>query len=137
MERFSPADRAGVLLDVAHNPAGAWALRAALSHLVPEPRKMTAVFGCLADKPVSELAQILFPLFESIILVEVDSPRRASLAQMGAAAEPTGVTVRNADNIEDALEQAWASTPGDGLVVVTGSVYLVGAVRPHLTEAKE
>lgn len=137
MERFSQAGRADVLLDVAHNPAGAWALRAALSHLATEPHKMTAVFGCLADKPISELAQILFPLFESVILVEVDSPRRASLAQMAAAAEPTGVTVQNADDVEDALQQARASTPDDGLVVVTGSVYLVGAARPYLTEAKE
>jgi len=37
--------------------------------------------------------------------------------------------------VQDALQQAWSSTPADGLVLVTGSVYLVGAARSHLMEA--
>ena len=135
MERLPVPGHSDILLDVAHNPAGAWALRSALSHLDLEPRSMTAVFGCLADKPVGEIAQILFPLFESVVLIEVDSPRRATLAQMAEAAEPTGVTRHTADNVQDALEKAWALTPTDGLVVVTGSVYLVGAARSHLIGA--
>jgi len=135
LERFSQPGHADVLLDVAHNTAGAWALRSALSHLDPEPRTMTAVFGCLRDKPVGELAQILFPMFETVVLVEVDSPRKASLAEMKTAAAPTGVKVATAENVRDAMEQAWAATPENGLVVVTGSVYLVGAVRAMLAEA--
>ena len=51
-------DRADVLLDVGHNPAGAWALRAAVSHL-DRGQPLTLVFGCLKDKPAAELAQIL------------------------------------------------------------------------------
>src|SRR5271165_1838275 len=135
LERFSQPGRADVLLDVAHNPAGAWALRSALSHLDPEPRTMTAVFGCLRDKPFEEMAQILFPMFETVVLVEVGSPRKASLAEMETAARATGVKVVTAENVRDAMERAWAGTPGDGLVVVTGSVYLVGAVRAMLVEA--
>jgi dihydrofolate synthase/folylpolyglutamate synthase len=135
MERLSTLGRADVLLDVAHNPAGAWALRSALSHLDPEPHGMTAVFGCLSDKPVADIAQILFPLFDSVVLTEVDSPRRAPLSAMIAAAEPTGVTVHTTEDPRAALEQAWAVTPVEGLVVVTGSVYLVGAVRSLLTES--
>ena len=134
MERLSVSGRADVLLDVAHNPAGAWALRSALSHIDPEARHMTAVFGCLADKPVGEIAQILFPLFEFVVLTEVDSPRRAPLPAMVAAAEFTGVRIQTAEDARNALEQAWAITPQDGLVVVTGSVFLVGAIRSMLTE---
>ncbi len=134
MERLRVSGRADVLLDVAHNPAGAWALRSALSHLEPEPRGMTAVFGCLADKPVADIAQILFPLFGTVVLTEVDSPRRAPLATMVAAAEPTGVRIETVADIKGALERAWAVTPGDGVVVVTGSVYLVGAARSLLAE---
>lgn len=132
MERLSTHGRADVLLDVAHNPAGAWALRAALSHLNPEPRGMTAVFGCLADKPVGDIAQILFPLFDSVVLTEVDSPRRASLGAMVAAAQATGAKVYAASDARAALKQAWELTGAEGLVVVTGSVYLVGAVRSLL-----
>jgi dihydrofolate synthase / folylpolyglutamate synthase len=134
MERISVDDHADVMLDVAHNPAGAWALRSALSNLNPEPRALTAVFGCLADKPVAELAQILFPLFDRVILTEVDSPRRASIDEMLKAAHATGVRTETADSVRRALESASAFTPADGLVVVTGSVYLVGAARAALME---
>jgi dihydrofolate synthase/folylpolyglutamate synthase len=137
LERFPQRGRADVLLDVAHNPAGAWALRSALSHLDPEPRKMTAVFGCLRDKPVGEMAQILFPLFETVVLSEVDSPRRATLAEMEAAAAVMGVAVVTAENARDALERAWALTPVDGLVVVMGSIYLIGALRPVVAHAAQ
>ncbi|MBV8629370.1 MAG: bifunctional folylpolyglutamate synthase/dihydrofolate synthase [Silvibacterium sp.] len=137
MERLSAPGRADVLLDVAHNPAGAWALRAALSHLDPEPHPITAVFGCLADKPIMDIARILFPLFDSVVLTEVNSPRRAPLPAMIAAAKPTGVRIYTADDPRAALDQAWAVTPIDGLVVVTGSVYLVGAVRSLLTETAQ
>ena len=132
LERLCMPGSADVLLDVAHNPAGAWALRSALSHLDPQPRGMTIVFGCLRDKAIAEIAQILFPLFDQVLLTEVDSPRTASLAEMLAAAERTGAKVETAENPVEALRQAQADTPADGLIVVTGSVYLIGALREKL-----
>ncbi|MGB7190750.1 MAG: Mur ligase family protein, partial [Acidobacteriaceae bacterium] len=132
LERFSQPGRPDVLVDVAHNPAGAWALRSALSHLDPPPRTMTAVFGCLKDKAVGEMAQILFPLFEVVALTEVPSPRTASLEELRKAAEATGVRVLMAEGPRQALAQAMAATPPEGLVVVAGSVYLVGGLREML-----
>jgi dihydrofolate synthase/folylpolyglutamate synthase len=128
LERF-PADEHGaaVLLDVAHNPAGAWALRAALSG--ENGREMTLVFGCLKDKPYTELAQILFPRFDRVLLAQVDSPRAAAMEDMAAAAEATGVPFERHASAEAALETARRVTPIGGLIVVTGSVYLVGKVR--------
>jgi dihydrofolate synthase / folylpolyglutamate synthase len=125
------ASRAGVLLDVGHNPAGAWALRAAVSRL-DQGQTLTLVFGCLKDKPIAELAQILFPLFRNVILTPVDSPRRASVEDMLAAARSTDSAAEVATDATHALERAFHITPADGLVVVTGSVYLVGEVRPML-----
>ena len=57
------------ILDVAHNPAGAWALRAGLRDRWGPmmARPWILVFSCLRDKPLAELAQILFPLFEQVI----------------------------------------------------------------------
>jgi dihydrofolate synthase / folylpolyglutamate synthase len=136
LERFVQKGRADVLIDVAHNPAGAWALRSALSHLDPAPKTMTIVFGCLRDKAVAEMAQILFPLFDKVVLTEVDSPRRASMAEMQAAAAATGADTSTATDVVDAIQQAWEATPADGLIVATGSVYLVGAIRDALTGAK-
>ena len=135
LERFTRPGRADVILDVGHNPAGAWALRSALSHLDAAPRAMTAVFGCLRDKALDEMAQILFPLFNQVVLTEVSSPRTATLAQLEAAARATGANAHSAANPRQALTEALALTPPDGLVVVTGSVYLVGELRGILQES--
>ena len=53
-----------LLLDVAHNPAGAWTLRSAIAAL-PQDKPRTLIFSCLRDKSLSEMSQILFPLFDS------------------------------------------------------------------------
>jgi dihydrofolate synthase / folylpolyglutamate synthase len=127
--------RADVLLDVGHNPAGAWALRAAISPLADE-QPLTLVFGCLKDKPAGELAQILFPLFGRVVLTPVDSPRSASLVDLLSAAAATGSEVETAANALSAVERAFQLTPASGLVVVTGSVYLVGEVRPTLVASR-
>ena len=50
-----------MVLDVAHNPAGAWALRSALSENFPD-RELTFVFAAMRDKPLQEIAEILFPI---------------------------------------------------------------------------
>ncbi|MGA7156503.1 MAG: Mur ligase family protein, partial [Acidobacteriaceae bacterium] len=80
---------AALLLDVAHNPAGAWTLRAALSQL-PEHLPRTLIFGCLADKQIDEMEQVLLPLFDAtsgdparardhVILAPVHNPRAATV----------------------------------------------------------
>jgi dihydrofolate synthase/folylpolyglutamate synthase len=115
-------DGRSILLDVGHNPAGAWTLRAALAAEKQPPRNL--IFGCLEDKPVEELAQILFPLFDRILLVPVPSPRTASGERLLAAAHSVGA----AATLEPNLAAALAASSGDD-AVITGSVYLVGEAR--------
>jgi len=132
LERFAgKGARADVLLDVAHNPAGAWALRAAVSTILScgAGRGATLVFGCLKDKALAEMAQILFPLFDRVVLTEVSSPRTASSTDLAAAASSTGVDAEIASGVGEALQRACSMTPVDGLIVVGGSVYLAGEVR--------
>jgi dihydrofolate synthase/folylpolyglutamate synthase len=82
------------VLDVAHNPAGAWALRAALRPLLdldaPNAKPATLIFGCLRDKPIAEMAQILFPIFDRVIFAPIHSPRATPMADLLAAAASTG-----------------------------------------------
>ena len=133
LERIAIAGRAEILLDVAHNPAGAWALRAALSSLGGEPaRRNVLVFGCMQDKAYEEMAQILFPLFDLVVATPVLSPRSASADEIVAAAAKTGVQAITARDGHEALEKAWAETSATDRIVVAGSVYLVGEVRPLL-----
>jgi dihydrofolate synthase/folylpolyglutamate synthase len=122
------------ILDVAHNPAGAWALRAGLrdsfeAEFAGKPK--TLVFSCLRDKPLREMAQILFPVFDRVIFAPISSLRAASMADLLAAAEATGTSAQAADSVEVALYVASEGIPG-GVVVISGSVYLVGEARHAL-----
>ena len=122
-----------ILLDVAHNPAGAWTLRSAVSQLEGEGPRLL-IFGCMRDKALGEMAQILFPLFDHIFLTELASPRAASLDELAAVAERTGAaSTRCADpGTALALAQAAAGASPDALIVAAGSVVLVGALRSAL-----
>ena len=122
------------VLDVAHNPAGAWALRAALSATAKDGEPQTLVFACLRDKPLKEMAQILFPLFDRVVLAPVHSARATRVEELLAAAEATGVPARATSSVAEALGLARELTPA-GRVVVSGSVYLVGEAR-HLLLAE-
>lgn len=117
------------VLDVAHNPAGAWALRAGLRGSWDDEGPQTLIFGCMRDKPLAELAQILFPLFGQIVFAPIHSPRATPMDELLAAAEAAGIPARVADTVEHALNLAEELTPS-GRVVVSGSVYLVGEARP-------
>lgn len=129
-----------LLLDVAHNPAGAWTLRDAISGL-PEERPRTLIFSCLRDKNLTEMSRILFPLFDSspegdplrrrdhVLLAPIGNPRAAGVDDLLAAAHALGVPAHAAPHLAGALAQARAITPPGGLILATGSVYLVGEIR--------
>ncbi len=63
-----------MIFDVAHNPAGAWALRSAISETFPD-REITLVFAAMRDKAVQEMADILFPLAARVVVTHIDNPR--------------------------------------------------------------
>jgi dihydrofolate synthase/folylpolyglutamate synthase len=123
------------ILDVAHNPAGAWALRAALSDLPDEQRPWTLVFSCLRDKPLKEMSQILFPLFDQVIFAPIHSARAAAMEDLEAAAVALGITSISGASVCEALKLAVDRAPA-GSIVISGSVYLVGEARPLLLPAE-
>jgi dihydrofolate synthase / folylpolyglutamate synthase len=120
-----------ILLDVAHNPAGAWALRSALSTYF-EDVPITILFGAMRDKAIAEMTQILFPLAERVIATQPANPRAATPQEVAELAAPTGADLLCEAQVEAALQKARAATPAHGVVVVTGSIYLVGAVMGML-----
>jgi dihydrofolate synthase / folylpolyglutamate synthase len=146
----NPASRIEFILDVAHNPAGAWALRSALStsapvaenagapHLASEMWDRTPgqvlIFACLRDKPLREMTQILFPLFDHVILAPIHSPRATEVADLLAAAEATSVPSTPASTVAEAIEIARSLNPAR--IVISGSVYLVGEARALLLHHK-
>ena len=119
------SDHAEVVFDVAHNPAGAWALRSTLSAAY-EDRPLTFVFGAMRDKEISGIAEILFPLADRVIATRADNPRAATVVEIRQAAVRVSVEINDAPDVASALAQARAAAGPKGLVVVTGSIYIVG-----------
>jgi len=117
------------LLDGAHNPAGAAALRNYLDEFEHGP--LTLIFGAMRDKKLDQIAQILFPLAECLILTPIDNPRAASVETLLRLARrfERGV-VMEANSSPEAVRLAITQTPNNGLICVTGSLYLIGETRP-------
>lgn len=114
-----------IVMDVAHNPAGAWALRSALSAQY-EDRPLIFVFGAMRDKSISEMAEILFPLAEQVIAVQAENPRSASPEEIREAAKRSSTEIETAENVASALDRARALSKLETVVVITGSIYVVG-----------
>jgi dihydrofolate synthase/folylpolyglutamate synthase len=128
--------RNGILLDGAHNIAGARVLAAYLDEFVRQP--VTLIFGAMGDKNIREITDILFPKAKYLILTKVDNPRSAlpeDLLKLVPAAFPKD-NVFPAKNIGEALEIAHTSTVDNGLICVTGSLYLVGEAQKILKDKK-
>jgi len=120
-----------IVLDVAHNPAGAWALRSLLSSCY-EDRRLVFVFGAMRDKAIAEISQILFPLAESVIATCAQNPRSATPEEIGQAAYGTGTEMETAADVSSAIERARQLAKLEGVVVVTGSIYVVGEAMQAL-----
>jgi dihydrofolate synthase/folylpolyglutamate synthase len=132
--------RPRLLLDGAHNPAGARALcayleevRSAECGVRSDPASnIVLLFGVMRDKAVAEMADLLFPLAGAVVLTRPPQKRAATTQVL---AQLTGHLNHRIIQCEDpgaALAKARDLAGPDGIVVVTGSLYLVGAVKPEL-----
>jgi dihydrofolate synthase/folylpolyglutamate synthase len=129
LQVISQPDGKAIVLDGAHNAAGAAALRAALEKDFRETRPVF-IFGALADKKWSEICTILAPLAAGVITVPVASERTAQpadLAEAFRAASP-GLRAAPASSLEEALN----TCKDRPFIVITGSLYLVGEALERL-----
>lgn len=120
-----------MVIDVAHNPAGAWALRSALSERY-EDRRLIFVFGAMRDKAISEMAEILFPLADRVIATRPENPRAASPEEIQEAAARTGAEIERVEDVPRAVERAREISDPGTIVVITGSIYLVGEAMSQI-----
>jgi dihydrofolate synthase/folylpolyglutamate synthase len=131
-----------VLLDGAHNPAGAAALATALDDLRPflAPGPVTFVTASMADKDVAGVVTALARADAlrgaRVLATQLDLPRALPAGVLArhwdAAATDTGLTVTVEADPAAALERALESAKGP--VVVAGSLYLVGLARGRLVD---
>lgn len=123
-----------LLFDGAHNPAGAIALRAYLDEFVHAP--ITLLFGAMSDKELDQLVAALCPVAARVILTQPTNPRAATLDMLKASAQPytDAHRLELAATPSAALRRAFEVTPPDGLVCVTGSLYLIGEIKQLLAD---
>jgi dihydrofolate synthase/folylpolyglutamate synthase len=139
LELLDLGDGRGVVLDGAHNPAGAAALAQALDDLRPHlaPGPLTLVVASMADKDVdgviAALAASAAVHGATVIATSVDAARALPAADLAArwqrVADPASVTA-----VADPLAAIDAALKRPGTTVVAGSLYLVGAVRAHIVD---
>jgi dihydrofolate synthase / folylpolyglutamate synthase len=117
-----------LLVDGAHNPAGAATLRRALREDFPH-RRLILLFGVMGDKDYRTMARRLFPLADRVILTRPHSDRALSPLRLQTLA---GAGSRNVEVIEDpgaALRHALSQAGQEDLVCAAGSLYLVGEIK--------
>src|SRR5207248_7167007 len=123
------AGQPAILFDGAHNPAGARALRDFLDEFTKAP--ITLIFGAMRDKDLRDIAATLFPVAHQLILTQLSNPRAATLEMLA------GVVFSDFDlnrltlspSPAEALSAAYRLTPPEGLICVTGSLYLIGEMQ--------
>jgi dihydrofolate synthase/folylpolyglutamate synthase len=120
-----------VLLDGAHNPAGARALAAALLEEFVVDRR-TLVVACLADKDIHGILEGLAPATGRLVVTTNRSPRAAPAERLRKEAEALGLHAEVAPDVASAVRQAIDGAAETEAVVVTGSLYTVGEARDLL-----
>jgi len=117
-----------LLLDGAHNPAGCATLAAYLAEH-QAGRSVTLVFAAMRDKPAAEMLDILCPLAHKVILTGLPVRRGAPPGTLLRLAAERHSEAAQAPSVEEALRLALDGAPPGALVVISGSLYLVGEVK--------
>jgi dihydrofolate synthase/folylpolyglutamate synthase len=122
LERISP--NPDIILDGAHNPAGARALARYLERFYAG-RKIWLIYGAMRDKAVDEIAGILFTLASELVFTAPDNARALRPAALREMAGRGFV----APDIAAAVQEVRKHVDEDDVVVITGSLFLVGEAR--------
>lgn len=128
------AQKPDLILDGAHNPDGALALRKALDKYYPG-KKVHFVFGMMGDKDMSGVIKTLIKADDVVLTVRADSGVRA--AEADALANLVGANAVAESDLQTAYHKAMSLAGEDGVVCVCGSLYLVGEFKAMLQREKE
>ncbi len=120
-----------VVLDGAHNPHAARALQKAARELFAS-RPVQLVLGMLADKDAREVVALLAPIASRILVTAPKSPRALAAEKLASLAHEKHRDVETVPDAKEAIDRAIARARPNEVVLVAGSLYLVGEVRAHL-----
>jgi dihydrofolate synthase/folylpolyglutamate synthase len=124
------AKRPETYVDVAHTPDSARSVAESLAEIVPlvDPAESVVLFGCLSDKRIDAILDSLCPLARTIVLAPLRSMRGAPTDTLRRSATGRFPRIVVAPDVATGLTLARAAVGADGLLLATGSDYLVGEV---------
>lgn len=122
-----------VILDSAHNPEGAAALKEALGSF--KYSRLTLVIGVMADKDIDGIFSTLIPLADKVIFAAPRTQRAAPVETLLQKARPYELDAEAAGTVKDALRAALKGARRADAVCVTGSVFTVGEALAYLKRA--
>jgi dihydrofolate synthase/folylpolyglutamate synthase len=117
-----------VLIDGAHNLHGTKGLSKAVKTLF-KGKHIVAVVGILGDKDVSGMLSEMVPLCHTVICTEPDNPRKMTADQLEIQVKAFGVETYTEPDIAMAYDKALALATKDSVVILFGSLYMIGAAR--------
>lgn len=120
-----------VILDGAHNEAGAKALRQAMESYYGG-QEILVVAGMLADKETEKIAKHFQAISNRFIATQPDNPRKLPAAELANLLKENGASCEIAENAEAALTMARSQKPCPDVVLFAGSLYLIGEIRGKL-----
>ncbi len=121
--------RPDIFLDGAHNPASAAQLAAAVRDLKRSYQKLVLVIGVLGDKDHAGILSQLVPLADLVIVTKPDYSRAMNVEALATAIRQQHGSVETTDTVGAAISLARRRAAPDDLVLVTGSLYVVGDAR--------
>ncbi|MBN1858345.1 hypothetical protein JW848_03975, partial [Candidatus Bipolaricaulota bacterium] len=124
-----------IVLDGAHNPAAIAAVADSFRRLTPRRRNRHLLFGVMEDKAVAEMLEILLPEVSVATLTTSGEPRAMCPRKAAEIAVQFGVCAKISDTVPDGIAIASASLDSSDVLLVTGSLSVVGQARAELLEA--
>ncbi len=122
-----------VVLDGAHNPAGAATIGQALTEDFAAARRVIVVMGCLRGRDPGELLAAIGPdRIDTVVACRPPSPRAQEPESVVTAAVALGLVAEESGTTSEAVARALELADWEDLVLVTGSLYVVGAARTAL-----
>lgn len=123
-------ERPYVVLDGAHNPAGASALKKTISQC--HFKRLFLILGIMQDKDIKRMAKILAPLAYMVVVTRPDIERAAAAEDLKKTIQIYARRVRVALSVREAIELALSFAKNDDMILVTGSLYTVAEAREVL-----
>ncbi len=123
-----------VILDGAHNPAGAACVKAYGQQFLNH-KKIVMIFAAMRDKAIADMGRILFPIAEEIVLTKLATERAAEPMEIAEALPEFKALYRYTETANSALQLAQSLAGPDDVILVVGSLFLIGEVRRYLKTA--